>query len=82
MKKKDNTEYEPDTLSSMSRNFQRYLDDKNARINILRDEEFKVSRDVLNSKRRELRKQGKGNKPNATVAFTNEDIERIFDETD
>ena len=79
-KKKDKTEYEPDTLSSLSRSIQRYLHDNNARVNILNDEEFKVSREVLKSKRRELRKQGKGNKPNATVALTNKDIERIFDE--
>ena len=31
--------------------------------------------------RRELRrKQGKGNKPNASVARTNEDVKRIFEE--
>ena len=79
-KKKDNTEYEPDTMSAFSRSIQRYLDDNSAEINILKDEEFKVSREVLKSKRRELRKQGKGNKPNATVALANEDIECIFDE--
>ena len=79
-KKKDNTEYEPDTTSSFSRSIQRHLDDNNAKVNILKDEEFKVSREVLKSKRRELRKHRKGNKPNATVALTNEDIERIFEE--
>ena len=79
-KKKDNSEYEPDTMSSFSRSIQRFLDDNNAKVNILKDEEFKVSREVLKSKRRELRKQGKGNKPNATVALTNEDVERIFEE--
>ena len=79
-KKKDNTAYEPDTMSSFSRSIQRYLEDNKAKFNILKDEEFKVSREVLKSKRRELKKQGKGNKPNATVALTNEDIERIFDE--
>ena len=80
VEKKDNTEYEPDTLPSMSRSIQRHLDDKNARVNILQDEVFKVSREVLKSKRRQLRKQGKGNKPNATEVLTNEDVERIFDE--
>ncbi|KAK3743276.1 hypothetical protein QZH41_005788 [Actinostola sp. cb2023] len=39
-----------------------------------------MSRDVLKSKRRELRKHGKGNKPNATVALTDKDVEIIFDE--
>ena len=79
-KKKDNSEYEPDTMSSFSRSIQRFLDDNNAKVNILKDEEFKVSREVLKSESRELRKQGKGNKPNATVALTNEDVERVFEE--
>ena len=79
-KKKDNSEYEPDTMSSFSRSIQRYLDDTNAKINILKDEEFKVSRDILKSKRRELGKQGKGNNPNATAPLTNKDIERISEE--
>ena len=54
-KKKDNTEYEPDTMFAFSRSIQRYLDDNSAKINILNVE---VSREVLKSKRRELRKQG------------------------
>ena len=54
-------------MSSFSRSIQRYLEDSKAKFNILKDEEFKVSREVLKSKRRQLKKQGKGNKPNATV---------------
>ena len=34
-KKKDNTEYEPDTMSTFSGSIQRYLDDNSAKINIL-----------------------------------------------
>ena len=49
------------------------------RINISKDKQFKVSREVLKSKRRELRKNGKGNNLSATVVLTNVDIERIFD---
>ena len=79
-KEKDQSEYEPDTMPSFSLSIQRFLDDNNAEINILKDEEFKVSREVLKSKRQELRKQGKRKKPNATVALTNEDVERIFEE--
>ena len=79
-KKKDDTEYEPDTMSSFSRSIQRYLDDNNAKINILKDKLFKVSREVLKYKRRELRKQRKGGRPNATEALSNEDIELIFNE--
>ena len=55
-KKKDNSEYQPDTMSSFSRSTSNsVLDDNNAKVNIVKDEEFKVSR-VLKSKRRELRK--------------------------
>ena len=79
-KKKDDNEYEPDTMSSFSRSIQRYLDDNNAKLNILKDEQFKISREVLKSKRRELRKQGKEGRPNATEALSNEDIELIFNE--
>ena len=79
-KKKDDTEYEPDTMSSFSRSIQRYSDDNNAKLNILKDEQFKVSREVLKSKRRELRKHGKGGRPNAIEALSNEDIELFFNE--
>ena len=38
-KKKDNSEYEPDTMSSFSRSIQLFLDDNNAKVNILKDED-------------------------------------------
>jgi len=47
-KKKDNTEYEPNTMSAFSRSIQRYLDDNSAKINILKDEEFKSQEKSLN----------------------------------
>ena len=55
-----------------SRSLQRFLDENNAKVNNLKDEEFKVSEEVPKCKRWEIRKQGKGTKPNATVALTNE----------
>ena len=67
-------------MSSFSRCIQGFLDENNPKVNILKDEEFKVSREVPKCKRRELRKQGKGNKPNATVVLTNGDVEHIFEE--
>ena len=47
--------YEPDTMSSFSRSIQRFLDDNKANVNIMKDEEFKVSREVRKSKRSEER---------------------------
>ena len=79
-KKKENSKCEPDAMSSFSWSIQPFPDQNNARVNILKDDEFKVSREVLKCTRRKLRKQGKGNILNATVAMTNEDVEIIFEE--
>ena len=79
-KKKNGEEYEPDTISSIARSIQRHLDDKNFKFNILKDEAFKMSRGVLKAKRRQLRKEGKGNKPNATVPLTENDVQKFFEE--
>ena len=42
--KKDRTEYEPDTISLFSRSIQLYLDSKNSKIYVLKDEELRVQR--------------------------------------
>ena len=55
VRKQDGTEYEPGTLSSFQRSFQRYLyDEKESLIDILRDNEFSKSREVLAAKRKNL----------------------------
>jgi len=63
-------EYKRDTMSSFSQSILQRLNNK----------EFKVLKEVLKSKRRELRKQVKGNKPNAKVALINGHVERVFEE--
>ena len=45
-KKKYNSEYEPDTMSSFSRSIQRFLDDNNAKVNILKDEGIERSPEI------------------------------------
>lgn len=66
--------YEPDTLSGLQRSIQRFLSDGKSPFNILVDEEFEMSRKVLAAKRKSLvQKAGKGNKPNATHAVTDEE---------
>ena len=51
IKKKDGGSYEPATLQSFQRSLQRYLNDKNSKLNILKDREFLKSREVLLSKK-------------------------------
>ena len=65
IKKKDGGAYEPATLQSFQRSLQRYLNDKNFKINILKDREFVKSREVLLSKKKQLVFEAKGNRSHA-----------------
>ena len=67
VRKVSGKEYEPDTLRGFQRSIQRYLNDLNVQVNILKDIQFEKTRKVLAAKRKNLvNKAGKGNKPNAT----------------
>ena len=71
-------EYEPDSLSSFQRSIQRRLKDLKVSFNIFKDEEFCRSRKVLATKRKNLVKQGRGNKPNACRELTSEEEEKLL----
>ena len=79
-RKVNGEEYEPDTLSGFQRSIQRFLTENNSKYNVLRDSEFEKSRQVLAAKRKNLvNKAGKGNKPNATRAITQEEEDKLFE---
>ena len=42
--------------------------------------EFQMSRDVVEAKRTCLKKMGKGNKPNAQTALTEEEIAQLWEQ--
>jgi len=69
----------PGTLSGVQRSFQLYLHGKGSLINILKDNEFSKSREVLSAKRKNLVRQGKGNCPNATRELTEAKEDALFD---
>ena len=79
-RKSDGTEYEPDSLSTFSRSIQRFLNKNNYKLNILTDKNFAKSREVLASKRKQLKKLGYGNKPNSTREITEFEIQKLYDE--
>ena len=54
IKKEDGGSYEPATLQSFQRGLQRYLKDKNSKLNTLKDREFLKSREVLLSTEKQL----------------------------
>ncbi|CAH3136817.1 unnamed protein product, partial [Porites lobata] len=79
VRKQNGTEYEPGTLSGFQRSFQRYLHEKGSLINILKNNEFFKSREVLAAKRKNLVRQGKGNCPNATRELTEAEEDALFE---
>ena len=79
VRKQNGGEYEPDSLSSFQRSIQRRLKELKLSLNILKDEEFCRSREVLAAKRKNLVKQGRGNKPNACRELTSEEEEKLFE---
>ena len=79
VRKQNGSEYEPDSLSSFQRSIQRRLRELKVSFNILKDEEFCRSREVLAAKRKNIVKQGRGNKPNACRELTSEEEEKLFE---
>jgi integrase len=79
VRKQNGGEYEPDSISSFQKSIQRHLKELKLPLNILQDEEFRRSREVLAAKRKNLVKQGRGNKPNACRELTTEEEEKLFE---
>ena len=77
-KKDSNDDYEPSSLRALMVGFEQYLK-KNFGFSIMKDPEFEHIRKTLQSKQKDLKQKGKGNKPNASVALTEEEIELLYD---
>ena len=77
--KENGEEYEPISLTSFQRSFQRYFSERKLPFNIVEDDEFSRSRQVLAAKRKSLVQSGFGNKPNATREVTEEEQEKLFE---
>ena len=77
--KKDGGAYEPSSLTSFQRSLQRYLNDKNSKMNIMKDQEFSKSREVLLSKKRQLVEvYAKGNRPQVARQVSEEEEDLLF----
>lgn len=70
--------YEPDSLTGIRNGLQRVLEERGSKHNIREDPDFGKSRRVLASRRKELTKQGKGNKPNATRPLSTEEVQQLY----
>ena len=76
---KEGQEYDPSSLRGMVASFERHLKRKSYPVSIINDLAFKKLRKTLQSKQKQLKKQGRGNKPNASVAlFITEDEKTLL----
>ena len=78
VRKGDGTEYEPDTLTGFHRSFDRHLRENGKLCSILTDRMFQRSRETLEAKRKELRRAGKGRRPNKALGLTEEEVEKLW----
>ena len=77
IRKKDGTDYEPDSLRVMQAAIDRYLRHKNYPASIITGREFTKSQETLDAKAKQLRRQGKGKRPNKAQPYRETD-EEIF----
>lgn len=83
VRKVDGSEYQPGTLLNMFHSIERHLKEnkyfnEENRICILNHDSFEDARQALNAKRRELKKQGMGNRPNRAVAIDEKEEEIMW----
>ena len=76
---KDGNEYETTSLRSLMASFERHLKKQGYSASIINDLVFERTRKVLQSKQKQLKKQGKGNKLKASVALTSEELKILYE---
>ena len=79
VRKDDGSEYEPDTLTSIHRGIARKLEESGYGYSLIKSDEFKMSKKVLDARRRELKQSGRGNHPNRAEALTPEHENRLWE---
>ena len=78
LSKPDGTDYEPDSLTSFHRGIDRALQDKGYEYSLVTSKEFRMSKKMLETRRKELKASGKGNRPNKAEALTGEEEEALW----
>ena len=79
LKRKDGKDYQPDSLTSIHRAINRYLQSVGFTGNLVKDTVFQVSKKVLESKRKELKKSGLGNHDLKADPLTPEEEEILWE---
>ena len=67
--KKNGDEYEPSSLAGTFSSIKRFLEQSSYPVPLMGTEDFKMAREVLASKKKDLKAKGKGNRPNKVSIF-------------
>ena len=78
-KKGHNEEYESNSLRTFFASFQRHSKKIYYGLCLMKNVQFEQTRKALQSKQRDLKRKGIGNKPNASAALSEEDIQVLFE---
>ena len=76
---KTGKDYEPSSLRGILASVERHLSRSSYGKTIFKDSDFKKTRDALKAKQKQLKRHGLANRPKATTALTDDEIEILFD---
>ena len=76
---KDGGDYDPSSLRCLVSSIERHLKRNNYPVSIINDKQFALTRKCLQSKQKELKKAGLGNKDKAAVVPTDEEIDILHE---
>jgi glycogen synthase len=79
VRKRDGTEYEPDTLTGIQNSIDCHLKNLKSKVDKKKDEQFTHSRKVLEAKRKQLKSQGKGNKKNRAESLDADETKALYE---
>ena len=79
VRKKNGEEYEPTTLRGFIASVERYLKKCQYSESVITGQNFTRTREVLKSKQKQLKRLGKGNKPQAASSLTPEEIDILYE---
>ena len=77
---KKGEEHEPSSLRGILSSVERHLRRAGYGKSLIKDNDFQKTRDALKAKQKELKRQGKGNKPKATTDLSDEEIDILYNE--
>ena len=78
VRKKNGEEYEPTTLRGFISSVERYLKKHRYCESVVTGQSFARTRGTLRSKQKQLKRDGKGNKPFEAASLTKEEIEMLY----